>query len=139
MRCDECGRTTIKAGEPVWRVHTRRPWPGRGYSGPVGIVCRSCRRRFAPRAWNPQPCEICARPVHWQRDYGPGRARIFTCGDETCQAQANLLRVKRLRAFERGTRTCSVCEATFTPQRSDARYCSNSCRQIAYRQRLALA
>jgi hypothetical protein len=32
-------------------------------------------------------------------------------------------------------RTCEECVQPFTPQRSDARYCSNACRQRAYRER----
>jgi hypothetical protein len=32
-------------------------------------------------------------------------------------------------------RNCEVCEEQFEPKRSDARYCSNACRQDAYRTR----
>jgi hypothetical protein len=32
-------------------------------------------------------------------------------------------------------RACLVYEETFTPKRKDARYCSNACRQDAYRKR----
>jgi uncharacterized OB-fold protein len=31
-------------------------------------------------------------------------------------------------------RPCKGCGKTFTPKRSDAVYCSNACRQRAYRQ-----
>ena len=55
---------------------------------------RPCRHRlpelprpFRTSRMESQPCEICARPVHWQFDHSPGPARIFTCGDETCRAQ----------------------------------------------------
>jgi hypothetical protein len=30
---------------------------------------------------------------------------------------------------------CQVCDAEFTASRADARYCSNACRQDAYRKR----
>ena len=36
-------------------------------------------------------------------------------------------------------RTCEKCGQTFTPQRSDGRYCSSRCRQRAYRARKARA
>jgi hypothetical protein len=29
--------------------------------------------------------------------------------------------------------TCPACHGAFTPKRTDARYCSNKCRQKAYR------
>ena len=32
-------------------------------------------------------------------------------------------------------RACEVCGRRFTGVRADARYCSNACRQTAYRQR----
>lgn len=32
-------------------------------------------------------------------------------------------------------RSCEVCDTKFTPERSDARFCSDACRQFAYRQR----
>jgi hypothetical protein len=35
----------------------------------------------------------------------------------------------------RANRTCEHCAAVFTPPRSDGRFCSNACRQAAYRQR----
>jgi hypothetical protein len=34
-------------------------------------------------------------------------------------------------------RTCEQCDETFTPQRSDGRFCSSACRQRAYRMRKA--
>lgn len=39
------------------------------------------------------------------------------------------------RRQKRTTTTCSTCGETFTPARSDARYCSSACRQRGYRQR----
>ena len=45
----------------------------------------------------------------------------------------------RYRARKRGDQptTRERCGATFTPPRSDARYCSSACRQAAYRERKA--
>ena len=36
---------------------------------------------------------------------------------------------------QRTDKTCDTCGQTFTPSRSDARYCSHACRQHAHRQR----
>ena len=33
------------------------------------------------------------------------------------------------------TRDCDTCGDTFTPKRTDSKYCSSKCRQKAYRQR----
>ena len=41
-------------------------------------------------------------------------------------------RIKRQRV---ASLACQRCGATFTPPRSDARYCSSACRQAAYRER----
>jgi hypothetical protein len=44
---------------------------------------------------------------------------------------------RRYRALRRlgSIAVCSGCSSTFTPARSDARYCSPACRQRAYRER----
>jgi len=34
---------------------------------------------------------------------------------------------------------CALCRSTYTPGRSDSRYCSSACRQRAYRARKATA
>jgi hypothetical protein len=41
-----------------------------------------------------------------------------------------------LRREKRNSLTCA-CGKTFTPVRADARYCSDACRQRAYRMRYA--
>lgn len=50
-------------------------------------------------------------------------------------------RMREYRARKRTPRqpeTCAVCGAEFTPVRSDARYCGDSCRVIAHQDRVAL-
>ena len=47
-------------------------------------------------------------------------------------------RRKRRRARRPATR-CSICEAFFVPKRNDAKFCSNACRQRAYRQSASAA
>ena len=38
-----------------------------------------------------------------------------------------------------GSRTCGICRKVFKPYRENASFCSNRCRQKAYRERLVLA
>ena len=62
----------------------------------------------------------------------------FLCAD-CADAQKKARRNRRLahgRAAERGEfRHCDHCGETYEPKRTDARYCSQACRQRAYRQR----
>jgi hypothetical protein len=37
-----------------------------------------------------------------------------------------------------GTRSCAQCREPYRPHRSDSRFCSNACRQRAYRERLGV-
>ena len=55
------------------------------------------------------------------------------CNDKC--AKRGIWRHKRERRLEkRKDKVCKTCGCTFTPKRSDAAYCSNACRQKAYRQ-----
>jgi hypothetical protein len=56
--------------------------------------------------------------------------RIVICSDRCAQR----LR-RKLRRENREPQTCSICKLSFQPKRSDARFCSNACRQWAYRLR----
>jgi hypothetical protein len=53
-----------------------------------------------------------------------------------CRGAIDTARAKELRALRRTGRECPHCKGKFTPKRIDARYCSISCRQSAYRLRL---
>jgi hypothetical protein len=44
-------------------------------------------------------------------------------------------RANRRRRQPRMRTRCAVCGTSFTPKRTDARYCGSACRQRAYRQR----
>jgi hypothetical protein len=56
--------------------------------------------------------------------------RWVTACSERCSAKA----LRRMRREHRRA-TCETCGETFTPTRSDSRYCSPACRQKAYRER----
>ena len=44
---------------------------------------------------------------------------------------------REARRLRRADRTCASCGETFTPPRSDGRYCAAACRQRAFRARRA--
>ena len=75
------------------------------------IICKGCGREFYTNIETKKYCL-----------YG-------LCGNRGYQKE---LSQKRLEA--RKDRVCKVCGKVFTPQRSDGVYCSNACRQKAYRQ-----
>jgi predicted nucleic acid-binding Zn ribbon protein len=101
----------------------------------------------------PTPCLGCERLISdprgatwrysrdWQHHYedGPPAAPRVFCGSE-CKRRVLAVEAKSRRlaaAAERELIRCTVCTAEFRPRRPDARYCSNACRQVAYRQRKA--
>jgi hypothetical protein len=78
--------------------------------------------------WKPlhARCEGCGRPmVAW---FHHARRR-WTCSERCAK------RAQRGRSLT--DRECEECGATYTPSRSDARYCSSPCRQRSYRARKA--
>ena len=75
------------------------------------IICKGCGREFYTNIETKKYCL-----------YG-------LCGNRGYQKE---LSQKRLEA--RQDRVCKVCGKVFTPKRSDGVYCSNACRQKAYRQ-----
>lgn len=85
------------------------------------------------------PCagECGVRVSHWYRDRydqsaGEMVPYLTTCSQRCTERAA----AARRRAVVPAT--CKSCGDTFTPARSDSRYCSNACRQHAYRARKAL-
>ena len=53
------------------------------------------------------------------------------------QGNVGAMYVKRRKSLKKRENTvCKSCGTTFTPKRSGAVYCSNACRQKAYRERV---
>ena len=75
------------------------------------IICKGCGREFYTNIETKKYCL-----------YG-------LCGNRGYQKE---LSQKRREALQ--DRVCKVCGKVFTPTRSDCIYCSNACRQKAYRQ-----
>jgi hypothetical protein len=89
-------------------------------------------------------CGQCATPE--EAAYANRTADCPGCGIPMCFSRRDTYNTRWVacstrcyqRAWRRSrrietTRTCAVCGQTFTPPRSDARYCSNACRQKHYR------
>ena len=131
--CAGCQRQ-LAPNEPVWR---RRMSLGRGLFGgwryTIAPACQSCRGEWTEYQ-RPFPCEGCGRPVNNQLTRR-WRRRTF-CGAK-CEAdvRAREAREKRQRARST-TQTCAACGQAFEPARSDAKFCSAGCKQIAYRRRV---
>jgi hypothetical protein len=85
-------------------------------------------------AWHEEPCGGCDRPLY----VGVHRRRgvHFYCS-EVCRHEGRRKREREARAVSSEVHhpTCTVCGQTFTAARSDAKTCSNACRQKAYRDR----
>jgi excisionase family DNA binding protein len=95
---------------------------------------------------------VAPRTVRRLRDRGQLRAvrvgnRLVRFAAEGVQAfvergrrrEARNAAAREKRRRDRGDRTCALegCGKTFALKRNDARYCSNACRQAAYRERAA--
>jgi len=74
------------------------------------IICKGCGRDFYTQIETKKYC------------------LYSLCGNRGYQNE-----LKQRRQEARKDMVCPVCEKTFTPKRSDAKYCSNACRQKAYR------
>ena len=57
------------------------------------------------------------------------------CCSWQCMRPAQMNRGKRIRLERRQNTVCECCGKEFTPARYGAKYCSNACRQKAYRNR----
>lgn len=88
-------------------------------------------RRYGARLAGREQDEYMHRCRQCQRMFiGPIQRRYcsYECGEATRAG-------RRDRTRDRTARPCDVCGDTFTPPRSDGRYCSGACRQRAYRRR----
>lgn len=92
---------------------------------PVCDACLTVKEQAA--ATRTRICVECA-----QRMTAP-----LTCVSEVCSSRCYQ---RRLRARHRASAraVCATCAQGFAPKRSDARYCSNACRQKAFRKAPAL-
>ena len=130
-RCGGCSRA-IEPGDPVTlsgRLVRLNVYRWREHQYPI---CRECTPRLTKHMivyhnWVTRACEGCGREVWlaWRRN------RRYTSCSQRC---TDMIRNKVRRKHHWPT-SCGICDRTFTPRRTDSQYCSNTCRQKAYRQR----
>jgi hypothetical protein len=105
--CDECVRTRM---HPSWREHRSEPVP---CAGGCGMLVS-----------------------HWYRErWNDARGEFVTAAITTCSRRCSERVAAERRRVQHDERECAVCSERFTPKRVDVRYCSNACRQDAYRKR----
>ncbi len=63
------------------------------------------------------------------------QVRSKMCCSWQCMRPGQMNRYKRIRLERRSNTVCECCGKEFTPARYGAKYCSNACRQKAYRGR----
>lgn len=80
------------------------------------IICKGCGREFYTQIATKKYC------------------LYSLCGNRGYQKE-----LTQRRHEARKDMVCPVCGKTFTPKRSDAKYCSNACRQKAYRNSVTAA
>jgi hypothetical protein len=116
------------AGKPVWLYLGRNG----GMSIPLGHE-RETFSRLLGSEWHLLSLYQCANCRRWT--VGSTSHCSPDCEDATKQAK----RQERVeaRASARSGRHCPICNTPLDPQRATRAYCSNRCRQLAYRQRAA--
>ena len=160
MQCDQCHRD-LAEDAPVWLCYRSLP-PGSGRSGwavTTMLFCENCK----PYDPNPVPGEdFFQLPGESERDairrhFGNqpalnSRFRASNCGacgrmvtaprsllkkywvcSRGCRKALRLRLLREANEKRREGMICDACGAAFTPKRSDARTCSSTCRQKAYR------
>ncbi|MDX1568420.1 MAG: hypothetical protein R3223_11510 [Longimicrobiales bacterium] len=138
-RCWLCDGT-LGPRNVVYRTRVRL---GRGLYGgtswTVVPLCRQCRPS-GPEPWQswswdrgPKPCQTCGRPVLNQVTR---RMRHHTFCSDACEEDYHAARqaAERREARDR-EKECKACADEFTASRKDAKFCSDACRQKAYRRR----
>jgi hypothetical protein len=142
--CVECWHK--RAARELEQVHRYREWGGRGWGGRGWTQLNeddleeharnmALHRGFASplEGRETTPCRGCGRPViRWQwaaRYWWKDAPEVAAVCSERCRRWAYYGHSEPHRY------TCEVCGETTTSSRNDSRYCSNACRQRAYRQR----
>jgi len=133
--CGACG-DDLADGEPIF---LRRDGP----------VCRTCCpdpdavERWGTRRWDgPLACDGCSRPVYFRGDRQRyrlvnGHLVAWAVCSTRCYQDVKHREAKVRKAAEREPINCAECGERVDARRRDARYCSNACRMVAYRDRKA--
>ena len=126
-RCDLCGHV-FTDGEIVYRR-----WHGGQFDGgrTLGAFCEGCARRKWHESW----WRIRREPVPCAGTCGVRVTHPYLQSITTCSSRCARRALADRRRVDRDARECAECGKAFDPGRVDARFCSNACRQRAYRKR----
>jgi hypothetical protein len=119
--------------ELVWARDVLLEMAPSDVTGNSGIV----RSPVLPVTPKVKVCRKCQRELGEHECYAVGARhspRARWCW--RCVHDDDAERAKARRRRRRANRRCARCAALFTPLRSDGRYCSPRCRQVAYRLRV---
>ncbi len=90
------------------------------------VKCWGCGEPMkVPNCWRPWPAET-SRSIKAE-----GYIVKAVCCSNRCHQRARRMK----RQDDRRGQRCAVCKETFEVKRTDRKYCSNTCRQWAYRRR----
>ena len=97
-------------------------------------ICGPCWENYGPQDAPNEPrkrfertCAGCGEPIMISGGYHRSGWHDVVCSNRCHQ--------RHRRKLHRPRRKCGTCEKRFTAVRTDARYCSNACRQWTYRKR----
>jgi hypothetical protein len=115
-RCERCYRELLAADERAYHAVYPRALGG--------MPPRELHEFVLPRV---ERCEVCGREIAFAR-YRRSRRTLcsFSCERELRNAPRRVVHPPR---------RCGRCSAEYIPRRVDSRYCTNTCRQRAYRER----
>jgi hypothetical protein len=130
--CEECGGE-IGDDDTVYRLRFTQMSSFGGTQNTLKTLCDACARevvsgwlyRLYRRSLVYYHCRVCERKVVMYK----GKRRYHFCSEDCRRRYRNLTR--RTATHQS---TCEVCGSPFTSKRSDAKTCSDACRQKAYRQ-----
>jgi hypothetical protein len=127
MNCDQC-HEAISDGEPIYRPIAY--W-GTDGSGPSGSICGGCARALRGRKWLPEvACENCGHPVVYDAAWRGRLPGLKVCGTR-CRQAFHARERRQARRGQASKPNCRHCGVAFTPKRTDALYCSASCKKKA--------
>ena len=129
-RCQRCKRA-FDSGERLFMVVEYVIWD-------TCSTLALCQNEWVP------VCTYCLttseRALTWQDRACPGCNRDMSIEDNRPSVCSNRCyqRVRRKRRRDLAWTRCAVCRQGFRQSRADSQYCSNACRQWAYRRRAKL-
>jgi uncharacterized C2H2 Zn-finger protein len=124
--CEKCNRE-INPGETMVQSYKT----GRSIFGHYRRIincCETCGLSKDDKRLVFKHCTFCGRPFY--KIFGRSKKHIFCSGN--CQS-GYYSRIITERRREARVKACPVCDAVFSAQRSDTKFCSNTCKQKFYR------